>query len=330
MGRVEAARELITLLAATDLPYRDRWTVHGTARRGHSLNLAAIGRVVAGHLVNTDRLDDVLEASWPRRHKDWLQRCLTAGQIERTHRLDLDSLRLFCDAFEMLPRHRAQLAALWEADTEALLLPLIDGRRAGPGPPPGWPGRRPPPRGYHSVRVQEEHVLGPEGRPRLHRTAMTLMADVDDLRTVTYMFDTVSVAMEVESGGRTVGPLRQIEAGLWGQDIALDSPLRRGEHREVRYTTFFHHRHAPAPEFRRPGGSNPDTRIDVRVRFDPRCLPRQLVRCLWSSLDGPPLAEGAAALDEDHTSNWTVVRVQPGVLVGYRWAWPDQPAGQGG
>lgn len=322
MGRVDAARELGALLSALELPYRSRWIPHGRApRRGQTLNRTAVGRVVAAYLVNTSRLEEVLEPDWPRRHKDWLHRCLDTTRPEVEHALDWDSLTLFCDAFDLAAPHRARLTSLWEAAADSLLL----------APPPGgpgrrsacWPGWRPPARGYHCVRVWEEHVLGPLGWPQLHRSRMTVMADVHGLRDVLYTVDASSVVEAVHSSGTPVGPIRQIAEGLWGQVIAFDRPLRLGEQRELSTTTYFHHSRPPQPEFRRTGCVDPNAHIDVRVIFDPGRLPAALRRCVWTSLDGPALTEQVADLDDELSSAFTVTRVHPGAHVGFRWTWPD-------
>lgn len=322
MGRVDAAEELGLLLAALELPYRARWAHLGSApRRSHSLNRTAVGRVVAAHLVDTDRLDEALEPDWPRAHKDWLNRCLSTTRREGVHPLDWEALTLFCDAFDLAAPHQARLIALWEAPPGSLLLappPGGTGRRSA-----SWPGWRPPPKGYHCVRVWEEHVLGPQGWPRLHRSTMTVMADVDGLQDVLYTVDASSVVEEVGSGGTPVGPIRQIEECLWGQVIAFDRPLRLGEQRELSTTTYFNHSRLPPPEFRRSGCVDPGAHIDVRVVFDPSRLPAVLRRCVWTSVDGPALTEHVADMDGKHSSVFTVTRVHPGALVGFRWVWPD-------
>lgn len=322
MGRVDAAAELGVLLAALELPYRARWVRHGHApRRGLTLNRTAVGRVLAAYLVNVGRLDEVMELAWPRQRKDWLHRCLSTTRPEREHPLDWEALSLFCDAFDMADPHRARLIASWEASPASLLLaPPLDGADRRPG---SWPGWRPPPEGYHCVRVWEEHVLGPQGWPRRHRSRMNVVADVEGLQHVLYTVDSSAVVEEVSSGGTPVGPIRQVDDGLWGQVIAFDRPLRLGEQRELSTTTYFHHTRPPTPEFRRSGCTVPDTHIDVRVVFDPTRQPAELRRCVWTSIDGPALTEQVAELDAEHSSVFTVTRVHPGAFVGYRWSWRD-------
>ncbi|CAN5724818.1 hypothetical protein BH18ACT7_BH18ACT7_04680 [soil metagenome] len=324
MGRVDAAAGLTILLAANELPYRARWLPLGSApRRGHPLNVTSVGRVIAAHLVNIDRLDETAELRWPRRHKDWLQRCLNTSREEQEHPLDRDSLSLFCEAFDMSPRHGAQLASLWAAAPGALRLDLPEKVLERSEPTLVWPGRRPPPYRYHTIIAREEHVLGPDRRPQLHRTSLTVQADIDSLDRVNYLFDHRQVVVEVADGASATGPIRRMGDGLWSQDIVFDRPLGRNEQRELNYTTYFHHSHQPPPEFRRFGSSNPDARIEVRVAFDADCLPETVRRCVWTGPEGPSLAEAVAFLDDENRSVWQVTKVQPGALIGFRWTWPD-------
>lgn len=322
MGRVDAARELGALLSAPELPYRARWIPHGRApRRGHTLNRAAVGRVVAAYLVNAHLLDEVLEPEWPRTHKDWLQRCLGTARPEAEHPLDWESLSLFCDAFDLAPRHRAHLTAMWEAPPGGLVLTrpaaLLDAPEDAD--PPTWPA----PSGYHSIGVLEEHVLGADRRPRLHRTTMRLVADVEGLSFVTYMFDADSVVVELQQGGSALGPIYQAGDGLWAQDVFFDRPMAVGEERQVVYTCHYRYLDDPRPEYRRTGSSHPDTPIRIRLSFDPSCPPASVRRCLWATRHSPPIAETLTELDDSHSVGVNVTLVRSGALVGFRWTWPD-------
>jgi len=324
VGRADAAAGLSALLAAAELPYRRRWTPLGsTPRRGHDLNLMAVGRVIAAHLVNTDRLDEVREAAWPRVRKDWLQRCLNPSRPEQKHPLNRDFLVLVCDAFELAPRHRAQLNTLYDAPPGVLLLPRPADVVDGPVDSEPWAQNWPPPHGYHALSLLEEHVIGEDCRPRLHRTTLELVADIDDLHHVMYTFDPATDVVEIEEGGQALGQMREIGAGLWGREILFDPPLARGERRRVVYTCHFHHATHPLPIFRRGGSSRPKTPIEIRVRFDPECLPASVTHCVWLGSDSSPIVEAPAELDDEHAVAVRLTLVEPGLLVGLRWTWPD-------
>lgn len=325
MGRAEAAAELSVLLASYDLPYRTRWIPHGSApRRGQSVNRTAVGRVVAAYLVGVGRLDDVLERDWPRRHKDWLHRCLAASWPEQTHPLDRDSLNLFCDAFGLTPVHRSQLQAQWETRpgtlvlTRPVALPGADAEYPGP-PLDGWPA----PEGYHSTAVQEIHTLGPDGRPWRHRTAMDLVVDEDGLDHVTYVFAGDDVLVEVEQGGQALGRIHQVGPGLWAQDLLFDRPLAAGDHFRVRYACHYGPGGTPPRRYRRGGSSHPETPMDIRVEFDPARLPASVRHCVWPHVDAAPLTEALVGLDADHAVHLSISLVRPGALVGLRWCWTE-------
>lgn len=319
MGRAEAAGLLCVILADPALPYRARWASLGAApRRGHLLNRTAVGRVVAGHLVDTHAVDEVAERDWPRDHKDWLQRCLNPQRPEREHPLDVRALTLFCDAFTITPTHRAQLWAIWDSPAGALILsrPLHLTDFEAPGPIPL------PPVGCHCVAVLEEHDLGPDQRPCHHRSTLLIAADVDNLDLVTYTWGRGALVGEIEQGGRSVGPVREIQTGLWGQDIFLERALDAGERLQIVSATQLHHDRAPRPEYRRAAPSRPGTPLEIRIRFDPGGLPVTVSRCVWANGHPAPIMEAPAEVDDTHTVGLRVTYLQPGATIGFRWTWP--------
>ncbi len=317
MGRRDAALALGLLLADPELPYRGMWASLGTSpRRGRQLNRASVGRIIAAHLVDTHHLDDIEEKAWPRAKKDWLNRCLDGARPEDANALNREALGLFCDAFAMSACHRTQLLALWESSSGARTL----GR---PAPATRERTAELPAREYHSVWVLEEHFVGADRRPLLHRTTQTVEADVDDLRRIIHKFDADCVAVDVERGGRASGDIMLITEGLWGQPIVLDEPAARGEHRDLVYTTYFHHTEEPPPEFRRSGGSDPHADTEIRVHFHPDSVPAEVCHCVWPALDERPLTEAVVELDDTRSAAEVFNILQPGSLVGFRWSWPE-------
>jgi len=316
MGRRDAAAALCRLLADPDLPYRARWAPLGTTpRRGHPLNRAAVGRVVAAHLVDVQQLDDIEEQGWPRTKKDWLDRSLDSSKYEDEMTLDRESLELICEAFAVTAGHRGQLVALLESPPE--------GRAADPRDQFAQPGVDAPPPEYHSVWVLEDHYVGADRRPSLHRTTQTVQADIDDLRQIMLRFDADCVAVTVEHGGLASDEITKISDCIWGQSIILDQPAQRGEQRDLAYTAYFHYTEDPPPEFRRSGGSDPHAYVEIRVHFDPSCLPTEVCHCVWPSLDAPPLTEAVTRLDAEHSASMIFNVLKPGGLVGFQWTWPD-------
>ena len=324
MGRAEAASVLCAVLGSHDLPYRERWKDLGVApRRSQLLNRSAIGRVLAAHLVNVGQLEEVVEADWPRTHKDWLHRCLNPDRAERSHPLDRDALTLFCDAFEFAARHRAHLREQWESPP-GTLLPEPGGALGPRLNPEQLSNGAGPPQGYHCLSVLEERFVGPQRLPRLHRSTMLMQADTDGVQHVTYVLDvaTDGVTVEVENGGGSTGPVYRLEPGFWAQDIRFDRPLRRGERRRLVCTSTPRPGTPDPTEFRRRGCSHPDTPIEIVIRFDPDCLPTGIVRCLWPGHAAAAIAEAPSELSAGHLARFVVSYVQPGALVGLRWTWP--------
>ena len=105
---------------------------------------------------------------------------------------------------------------------------------------------------HRTVPVHERHFLGADGLPTRHETRQVIEATQDGLDRYPYRFDTDALTVEVGRGySGLVGPLYHVDAGVYAVDIALEKPLRQAQTTTLEYTTTFHYRSAPNPEFRR-------------------------------------------------------------------------------
>ncbi|MDQ4145291.1 MAG: hypothetical protein M3198_16425 [Actinomycetota bacterium] len=147
--------------------------------------------------------------------------------------------------------------------------------------------------GHRTIMLHEFHYLGPDGLPERHRTVHVIKALVDDLRTYPYLFDTDQVEVTVERGG-TASELYRREDGLWGVDILLHRPLRRGETASFEYLTKFKYVEPPAPEFRRQALRRVEN-MELLVQFHRRKLPARVRWASWESREGA-LLEGKTLL----------------------------------
>src|SRR5207237_1070595 len=108
-----------------------------------------------------------------------------------------------------------------------------------------------PPR-HKTLSLHELHQVGANGLPVSHRTLQVIEATVDGLERYPYRFDTSEVTIEVGLGSQgIVGPLYRVTETIWAIDLALSSPLARGEQTTLEYVTHFHYATNPEPAFRR-------------------------------------------------------------------------------
>lgn len=141
---------------------------------------------------------------------------------------------------------------------------------------------------YRTVDLREYHYLGPDGRPRKHRTDRIIRAEADGFQKYTYVVDTAAMTVEVEAGA-TPGPLYQIRAKngtvYHATDIVLDAPLSRDETAVLNYTTTLRYTQPPPPEMRYAFRS-PVDKFLLSVQFDAARVPRRLWWAEWDDLDG--------------------------------------------
>lgn len=245
-------------------------------------------------------LQPLADEALPRKLKDRVYRALTGSS------LSLATLRWFIEAFEMSPEHAATLLRL--ASPAEAGGTLIGGRAVvAPGVLP--------PRRHQTVALQDSHQIGPDGLPASHRTVQVLRAE-DDLDRYPCVFDTDAAGFRVVRGG-TCGEPYAIGDRLFGIDIVLSEPLRRGETATVEYETTFWYRTPPPPQFRRAAVGQL-TNVSMRVQFHHLRLPQRVWSSQWPALDASPERSERVALDAEKS----VQRDYPTLertVVGFHW-----------
>ena len=268
-------------------------------RQAHALHQSGICQVLAEYLWGNG-LHPVDDEGLPRKLKDRVYRALTGGS------LSLATLRWFIEAFEMSPAHTAELLRL--AGSAEAGGTLIGGRDVvAPGVLP--------PRRHGTMSLQDVHQVGPDGLPASHRTVQVIRAE-DELDRYPCVFDTDAAGFRVVRGG-SCGEPYALGEGLFGIDIVLTEPLRRGETTTVEYETTFWYRVPPPPEFRRAAADRL-ANVSLRVQFHHLRLPGQVWCSEWPALDAPPVRSERVQLDAEKS----VQRDYPALertVVGFRW-----------
>jgi hypothetical protein len=188
-----------------------------------------------------------------------------------------------------------------------------------------------PPRNYKVLEVVENHVLGPDGMPLTHHTRRRIQALGERVTSMAYSFDTNAVQIAMISGG-TASPIRDHGNGVFGVDIALETPLLPGKEGIVEYKTFLPYETAPPPILRRAAGSSAISLVNMSVTFDPGMQPYRVWRAEWAGYeDDAPIVSGSETqltptpVDGDPAAGTSVSgewrELQVGSMVGFQWEW---------
>lgn len=298
---VARAGALLTHLLLATPRYRDEWREYVRRRpRPGTVPSAAIARVVTAQyldIINPGRTD-------PRSIRDTIAAAL-AGR-----RCTPETMRWLQAAFRMdAADKRALDAALW-ADDEAPQFTAV-------------PLSQVPTSRHRTISLDELHVIGPDRRPVRHRTHQRIEALAGGLHSYTYLFDTPEADVVVEDGGYP-GEVTPFGDGLWGVQIQLARELAQGQQLVLVYDTRFHYSGEVEPVFRRATRQRDVESVTVRVRFDPSCIPDEVVRTTWDSV-WEITSEVAAELDDQATALAIADPLPAGTALGFRWRWSASP-----
>lgn len=292
-----AAARLTALL--TEPRYRRHWQRHSAVRRAE-LSRAAVATVLARHLFETGEAGEERE---PRSLENRVGRALNG------HRLSDRTLELFIAAFGMTDEHADELRSLRSGRSPAGQL-VVAAELSGERPMP--------PRPWRILQLAEEHHVGADRSPRLHRTRL-LMTPVERSDRYHYAFDTPHAAVTVRSGGTPVRAFRVPGSPIHVVEVALPRPLLPGQSTHLEYETAFCYPEPPAPECRRAVSASV-RHLAMTVHFHPAALPRELLWASWSSIDPaePDRAERVELVDGQ-----AAVAVVPDgdCVLGFTWRW---------
>ena len=288
--------------------YRRSWERHSLIARRDEVNFDAVAAVLADHLARhpetpADRDNE------PRRHKDKVARALSGKMMSES------TLELFIAAFGISRDDAHTVRALWQGSERVRF--LVGARAVPPETAAAFGPTR-----HRTVSVHEYHFIGADGLPERHETRQVIEAIEDGLDRYPYRFDTDALTVEVGRGCRgLVGPLYRVGPGVYAVDIALEERLARQETTTLEYTTTFHYRVAPKPEFRRAAQRRIEG-VNIVVRFHPAKPPSAIWWACWDGIDGEVVADSvlACALDGNLTVQRFVSSVED-TVVGFFWQW---------
>src|SRR3954451_5367063 len=201
-----AAQRLTALLG--EPRYRRRWVRYSSARRGQP-SRAAVAAVLAEHLFETGQV------GWDHQPRSLENR---VGRALNGQRLSDRTLELFIAAFAMTDQHADELRSLRSGHGPARQL-VVAAELSGERPMP--------PRPWRILQLAEEHHVGADRSPRLHRTRQ-LMTPVERTDRYHYAFDTPHAAVTVRHGGAPVGAFRVAGSPIHVVEVALPRPLLPG------------------------------------------------------------------------------------------------------
>ncbi len=262
-------------------PYRNRWARYG-ARRERDVHQVAVAKVLADFLHRRDE-DEV----------EYLQLTRRVSRALRGEVLSRQTLGLFIRAFDIDEEHAAILWRQWQG---AELARVVTGEL----PPLAAAGGRDLP-AYRTILLHEFHYLGPDGRPRRHRTLRDIRSLVDGLDSYRYSYDTSELTLDRVIGG-TASPPYQRAASIWAVDITLSRTLRQGEAHSLEFESRFSYAGPVEPCFRRVAHERLEN-VAIRVQFDPGRLPHYVWWTEWQDYRAPDavvLRREPLALDNEH------------------------------
>jgi hypothetical protein len=278
LARQAAGEYLRELLLRPGRPRRT-WEQYAERTRHGQVNQLAVAEVLARHLWRHPRRagdGDLL----PRQLKDTIARALSGRLLSR------GTLELFLDAFALPDAEQDQVWRLWEGSprvrmltgTRAVRADTADEVAALLGPP-----------GHQTVSLHDHAFVRADGRVGGVRTIQVIEALRDGLDSIPYIYDTSALTLQVGHGCEApVGPGSQVKNGPYVLRIPLAKILSAGETLSLEYSTTFHYRGemtADQRQYRRAVMRRVDN-IDLRVEFDPECVPPAIWWAVWDGMDG--------------------------------------------
>jgi len=310
LARQAAAEYLRELLMRPGRPRRT-WEQYAERTRQGQVNQLAVAEVLARHLWQHPRRykdGDLL----PRQLKDTAARALSGRLLSRA------TLELFINAFALPDAEQDQLWRLWEGSprvrmltgTRAIRPDTADKVAALLGPP-----------GHQTVSLHDHVSVRADGRVGGVRTIQVIEALRDGLDSIPYIYDTSALTLRVGHGCEApAGPGSQVKDGPYVLRIPLARTLSEGETLSLEYATTFHFRGevtAEQRQYRRAVMRRVDN-IDLRVEFDPECVPPAIWWAVWDGLDGGIIEQHRVQPDSQNSVHRYLRLVQK-TVAGFYW-----------
>lgn len=296
---MELNRRLVELLLSR-ASYRMRWKRKAGTRLfdDSTLNQQAVCAVLADYGYTQG-----LELD-PRQMKDTVSRAVGS----RPGKISGSTLRKFIEAFEMSTEDAQYL---WDATDAGSGEVTVMGTKLV---------KVQPPKNYRTITAQEIHHIGPDGKPREHRTNLILEAtNLLEFYPVITSADAVSI--EPLRGGPVAGKPYRIGNEFTAVNIRFSEPVRPRHVVSLEYKTRFIYTEESPTQFRRHVVAV-DT-LEICVDFDPECLPTRIWWSQWPGLDEPAASEELVPLRPDHSVT-KVVQNLKNAVVGFRWSFESK------
>ena len=186
---------------------------------------------------------------------------------------------------------------------------------------------------YRTTEVDELHIVGPDGLPKHHAVAQTLVAVVP-FRTYTFRFDaaTTEAAINYVQPG-TASTAYTDADGNGAIDITLPHEVAAGTTCTLDFEATFAYHTTPPPVFRRFTGEDGLKCWNVSVHFPLTKEPAEIYWAEWTGYG--PDAQVVAGSQERYLpeildpqaeeTSFAVMRemhdVPPGKVFGFYWSW---------
>jgi len=309
-ARQGASEYLRELLLRPGRPRRN-WEQYAERTRPGQVNQLAVAEVLARHLWQHPRRDrdgDLL----PRQLKDTAARALSGRLLSR------GTLELFMDAFALPDAEQDQLWRLWEGSPRVRM--LTGDRAIGPDAADRVAALLGP-AGHQTLSLHDHAVVRADGQIGGVRTIQVLEAIRDGLDSIPYIYDTSALTLRVGHGCEPpAGPGLQVEDGPYVLRLPLARTLSAGETLSLEYATTFHYSGEATPEqhqyrravMRRVGN------MDLRVEFDPECVPSAIWWAVWDGVEGGIIEQHREQPDSQNSVHRYLSLVEK-TVVGFYW-----------
>lgn len=177
---------------------------------------------------------------------------------------------------------------------------------------------------HRTVDLRDYYYLGSDGLPEQHRSDLVIEATENGLDRYTYMVDTNTLTLDVQTGGIPSAPyqLRASDGNIYHAiDIVLDHALARGSTAVLNYTTTFQYEEAPPTEMRRAFRRKVDKFL-LWIHFHPDMVPSRLWWAEWNGITNSSITHREpVTLNSSNEAHRFLEGGAEHAVVGFYWEW---------
>jgi hypothetical protein len=291
-------------------PYRALWQCHVARPRDGVINQLAIAEVIASHLTSGSAGEPPV---MPYQLRDLVSGALSGAQ------LSAETLEWFVESFRFAAHEAGQLRRLLAGSSRIRVLsgtravPLTVDLDAAIGP-----------RRHQTLSLHDHIWVGPDTRVDRSRTLQVIEATAPAVDRIPFVCDATVHTLEVGHGCKEItGQLQWVGDEFFATEIVLSRTLDIGETLPLEYWL----------SYRWPSGAEEKSareyrcavmrqlqNLDVRVEFDPGCLPEQVWWAHWDGSDGRVIEREQVTLDSQHAVH-RYLRSLEKTVAGFYWEW---------